>query len=277
MLAVRLANPNSITISAGRYPVRNGAYSNASNSKTTDPCGINNRNDSQPTCSDNVFSATTGLPLTEKTMADLINPAGCECRSGRLGPLLTVAATLTRPFLRTDRTAAAGKWNLGETLHRLPHSRGFGSYFGLPYTTIDCSSDTNPRGATPCIILHNNTVVEQGYRLSLRNTLDASYSQDIIRHATASRDAGEPWLYYCASQHVHSPQFAPDDLLGSTDRGLFGDALAAFDRSVGTAVDAFDSLGIANSTLTVVTSDHGPAQADGRLGGSAGALKCLEL
>ena len=71
----------------------------------------------------------------------------------------------------------------------LPHSRGFGSYFGLPYTTIDCSSDTNPRGATPCIILHNNTVVEQGYRLSLRNALDASYSQDIIRHATASRDA----------------------------------------------------------------------------------------
>ena len=26
---------------------------------------------------------------------------GCECRNGRLGPL-TVAATLTRPFLRTD-------------------------------------------------------------------------------------------------------------------------------------------------------------------------------
>ena len=85
MRAVRLANPKSITISAGRYPVRNGAYSNASNSKTTDPCGINNRNDSQPTCSDNVFSATTGLPLEEKTMADLINPAGCECRNGGLG------------------------------------------------------------------------------------------------------------------------------------------------------------------------------------------------
>jgi hypothetical protein len=233
----------------GRYPVRNGAYSNVSNSKTTDPCGINNRNDTQPTCSDNVFSAQTGLPLSEKTLGDLLKMEGYN-------------------------TAACGKWNLGETTQHLPHNRGFHSYFGLPYTTIDCTSDTNPRSNAPCIVLHNGTVAQQGFRLSLRNTLDDMYVADVLRHAKASREAGLPWLYYFASQHVHSPQFAPDDLLGTTDRGLFGDALAALDRSVGGVVDGIQGLGIANSTLTVFTSDHGPAQADGRLGGSAGALKC---
>ena len=242
-------SPSRAGIITGRYPVRNGAYSNASNSHTTDPCGINNRNDSVPTCSDNVFSAQTGLPLTEKTLGDVLGAEGY-------------------------RTAACGKWNLGETASHLPHRRGFNSYFGLPYTTIDCSSDINPRGSTPCLILHNGTVVEQGHRLSLRNTLDHMMSADVLRHAKAARDTNTPWLYYFASQHVHSPQFAPDDLLGSTDRGLFGDALAALDRSVGDVVDGFGGLGIVNDTLTVFTSDHGPAQADGRLGGSAGALKC---
>ena len=64
------------------------------------------------------------------------------------------------------------------------------------------------------------------------------------------------------------------DLLGSTRRGLFGDALAALDRSVGRTVHALSTLGARNKTLVIFTSDNGPALADGILGGSTGGLKC---
>ena len=68
------------------------------------------------------------------------------------------------------------------------------SYFGLPFTTVGCSSDINPRGDNPCMIWHNTTVAQRGFMLSLRNDLDASYVADVVRHMAASVEAGRPFV-----------------------------------------------------------------------------------
>ena len=131
-------SPSRAGLLTGRLPLRNGAWSNQSNSATDEACGINNRNDSLLKCNDQVFAEDRGLPLSERTLAELLAAEG---------------------YL----TGACGKWNLGETAPHLPTARGFHSYFGLPFTTIDCASDTNPRptrtGARrfakfACVLLH---------------------------------------------------------------------------------------------------------------------------
>ena len=43
---------------------------------------------------------------------DTLSSGACECRNGRLGPL-TVAATLTRPFLRTDGPGTVVNLSMG--------------------------------------------------------------------------------------------------------------------------------------------------------------------
>ena len=178
-------SPSRAALLTGRYPVRNGAWSNESNSVTNEACGLNNHNDSLLKCNDQVYAEDRGLPLSERTLADLLSAAGY-------------------------RTGACGKWNLGETLPHLPVARGFDSYFGNPMTNIDCASDANPRPQRPCIWLHNATAVAQGYMLPLRNTIDDLYVADATRFMAAAIKARQPFFYYFASQHVHSPQFAPD-------------------------------------------------------------------
>ena len=195
-------SPSRAALLTGRLPVRAGAWSNESNSKTDEPCGINNADDSLLKCNDQVFTSDRGLPLSERTLAELLSAAGY-------------------------RTGACGKWNLGETTPHLPSSRGFLSYFGVPFTTIDCGADTNPRPQRPCIVLHNATVAYKGHMLPFRNNLDDLYVADATRFIADAAHARAPFFYYFASQLTHSPNFAPDDLLGSTRRGLFGDSLAA--------------------------------------------------
>ena len=45
--------------------------------------------------------------------------------------------------------------------------------------------------------------------------------------------------------------------------GLRGDAIAQFDWSVGQLLSALDSLGLAENTLIILTSDNGPIVDDG--------------
>lgn len=91
-----------------------------------------------------------------------------------------------------------------------------------------------------------------------------------IRGAVAKQ---QNFFFYFASHHVHAPQFAPKELSGESQRGLFGDSLASFDRSVGRLMDLLDTLEVANDTLIVLSSDNGGSLHWSELGGVNGDLR----
>ena len=94
---------------------------------------------------------------------------------------------------------------------------------------------------------------------------DQNIADSITRHAVdfIGRHADEPFFLYFATNDVHVPRFPHDRFRGKNPMGLRGDAIVQFDWSVGQIMHALDSLGIADNTIVILTSDNGPVVDDG--------------
>jgi arylsulfatase A len=104
--------------------------------------------------------------------------------------------------------------------------------------------------------------------------IDTPYNEFASSFIKENAANDKPFFLYFGSHHTHAPQFAGDDLLNATARGLFGDSQAEFDRSVGVLIQAVKAAGIADSTAIFVSADNGPSKHWFQLGGSAGQYKC---
>lgn len=88
----------------------------------------------------------------------------------------------------------------------------------------------------------------------------ASHAIDYIRtHATDQ----QPFFMYLCTNDVHVPRFPHERFRGKNPMGVRGDAIVQFDWTVGQVLDCLDSLGIADNTLVILTSDNGPVLNDG--------------
>lgn len=79
------------------------------------------------------------------------------------------------------------------------------------------------------------------------------------------REAHTPnpfFLYFCTND-IHVPRDPHPRFVGRSGLGARGDAILQFDWSVGQVLDMLDSLGIADNTLVILTSDNGPVVDDG--------------
>ena len=72
-----------------------------------------------------------------------------------------------------------------------------------------------------------------------------------------------PFFMYLCTNDIHVPRYPADRFRGKSPMGLRGDAILQFDYTVGRIAAALDSLGIAENTLLVITSDNGPVLDDG--------------
>ena len=72
-----------------------------------------------------------------------------------------------------------------------------------------------------------------------------------------------PFFMYLCTNDIHVPRYPADRFRGQSPMGLRGDAILQFDYTVGRIAAALDSLGIADNTLLVITSDNGPVLDDG--------------
>lgn len=72
-----------------------------------------------------------------------------------------------------------------------------------------------------------------------------------------------PFFMYFCTNDVHVPRFPHHRFRGKNPMGVRGDAIAQFDWSVGQIMHALDSLGIADNTLIILSSDNGPVVDDG--------------
>jgi len=74
----------------------------------------------------------------------------------------------------------------------------------------------------------------------------------------AAKSPKKPFFLFHSAQAVHLPSLPGKDFQGKTKAGPHGDFIAEFDHIVGKLLDKLDTLGLADNTLVILTSDNGP-------------------
>ncbi len=153
-------------------------------------------------------------------------------------------------------TALIGKWHLGHQPGRLPTDRGFDEYYGIPY-----SNDMRP-----VQVLAGTQVAEYPVVQATLTTRYAQKAADFMR-----RHRTQPFFLELAEAMPHKPLAAAEKHYQKSGAGLYGDALADLDESVGTVLDTLKELGLEERTLVLFTSDNGAW-----FGGSCGGLRGMK-
>ena len=171
------------------------------------------------------------LPASEVTLAQVLKSAGYA-------------------------TGMVGKWHLGHKPGALPTDRGFDEYYGIPY-----SNDMRP-----VQVLEGTKVAEYPVVQATLTTRYAARATDFIQRHKAA-----PFFLYFAEAMPHKPLAASEKNYQQSGAGLYGDALADLDDSVGAVLDALKQHGLDENTLVLFTSDNGAT-----FGGSTGGLRGMK-
>lgn len=163
-------------------------------------------------------SSLSGMDLDEKTLADILKPAGY-------------------------RSMCIGKWHLGYPPQYLPTNRGFNSYLGVPW-----SVDMNPLP-----LVHDTAVLEQN---ADRDTLTPLYAKHAVSFIDESK--ANPFFLYLAFSYPHDPPRSSARFRGRSKLGHQGDAIEEIDWAAGEVLEALKRNGLDRDTLVIFTSDHGP-------------------
>ena len=234
-----VCTPSRAALLTGRLPVRSGMTSRAARVLFPD--------------------SRNGLPATERTLAEQLQPAGYA-------------------------TACIGKWHLGHKEPYLPTNHGFDYYYGIPYSNdMDIVADLEAAGGYYSFfnseagrktesfnvpLLRNTEIIE---RPADQRTITRRYTEEAIGFIRENRE--RPFFVYLAHNLPHIPLFASDDFLGQSERGLYGDVVEEIDAGVGRILATLEAEGLAENTIVVFTSDNGPWLPFGNDGGSAGLLR----
>jgi len=163
-------------------------------------------------------NATSGLSLSETTIAEMLKPAGYS-------------------------TMCVGKWHLGQLPQYMPTNRGFDAFYGMPY-----SNDMSPS-----LLMQNTRVVESPVQL---NTLTQRYTQQAVNFIQSARN--NPFFLYFSHSFPHIPLASSTAFQGQSGMGLYADVVEEIDWSVGQVLQALQTNGVDNNTLVLFTSDNGP-------------------
>jgi arylsulfatase A len=145
---------------------------------------------------------------------------------------------------RGYRTGLVGKWHLGGSTGYLPNDRGFDSFYGALW-----SNDDQPYA------IYRNAEVEIPAPAD-QNTLTRNFTEAAIDFIRANKDG--PFFLYLAHAMPHFPVHASADFQGSTEAGLYGDAVHEIDWSIGQVLETLGQLGLDQKTLVVFSGDNGP-------------------
>ncbi|MGC9197556.1 MAG: sulfatase-like hydrolase/transferase [Acidobacteriaceae bacterium] len=152
-------------------------------------------------------------------------------------------------------TKAIGKWHLGFPPPYLPTRRGFDSYLGVPWS-VDMA---------PLPLVRDEQIIKPN---ADRDTLTPLYTEEAVRFLEDPQREKQPFFLYMAFSYPHDPPRASARFADKTGFGHQGDAIAEIDWSVGQVMQTVEKQGLAEDTLILFTSDHGPWYQ-----GSPGALR----
>ena len=77
------------------------------------------------------------------------------------------------------------------------------------------------------------------------------------------QNQSNPFFLYFGTNDIHVPRVPNERFIGKSGMGARGDAILSFDYTVGRVMKTLDSLGIADNTIIILTSDNGPVLDDG--------------
>jgi arylsulfatase A-like enzyme len=136
---------------------------------------------------------------------------------------------------------------------------------------------TNPEMlAYPPAGNHDGTIIDSVSRIGFMNGgKKARWKDGDMADTLAARavkfiadNKAKPFFLYFAQQNVHVPRRPHPRFRGTSQCGIRCDALAEMDWSAGRIMAVLDSLGLADSTLLIFSSDNGGVLEDGYLDGS---------
>ncbi|KAK7505807.1 hypothetical protein BaRGS_00003078 [Batillaria attramentaria] len=231
-----LCSPSRAALMSGRLPIRNGFY----------------------TTNDHARNAYTpqkivgGIPDSEILLPEVLQNLGY-------------------------RSKIIGKWHLGQQAQYLPLVHGFDEWFGAP----NCHFGPYDDKSQPNIPVYNGTVMVGRYyedflidKKTGESNLTQIYIKEALNFLELQANKQQPFFLYWAVDATHEPVYASKMFLGTSQRGLYGDAVRELDSGVGQILQKVKELGLANDTLVIFSSDNGGATYAKEMGGSNGPFLC---
>ena len=204
-------------------------------------------------CSPSRAALLTGRQPFRAGIVDVLRP---DSPSGIPADEITLGEAL---HAEGYATAAIGKWHLGDRPEFLPKQHGFDYYFGLP-----CSMDM-----LPTLLYRDNDIIEQLPGDKVQNITER-FIDETISFITANKD--RPFFVYFSHTLPHPPVNLPP-VCRNPNRSIYDDAIEHIDEQTGRILAALDTLGLAENTLVMFSSDNGPMGKHGDTAGLRGRIR----
>jgi len=157
------------------------------------------------------------------------------------------------------RTAAFGKWHLGDQPDTRPHVRGFDETEGLMYSNDMWEyhpTDPVKWGKHPLQYWVDGEVTVEKVTPEFQKSLTSRATERAVRFIEKNKD--ESFFLYVAHSMPHVPLFVSDRFEGKSGAGLYGDVMMELDWSVGEITNALRENGVEEDTIVIFSSDNGP-------------------
>ncbi len=172
-----------------------------------------------------------------------------DARNGLAGSEITLAEVMKSAGYATG---CIGKWHLGFGPGMRPMDQGFDSYYGVLHNLDHHETVVfEKEGGMP--VLRGDAVEK---RPAVPAEMTGLYTAEALKFIEANRE--RPFFLYLGHAMPHLPFDASPQFKGKSQRGLYGDVVEELDDSTGKILDTLRSLGLAETTLVLFTSDNGP-------------------
>lgn len=172
-------------------------------------------------------------------------------------------------------TGQFGKNHLGDKDEFLPTAHGFDEFFGNLYhlnaeeepelpdypKNPEFRKKFGPRG-----VLHSWADGKGGQKIEdtgpltkkRMETIDDEVTEQALRFIDEAHRAGKPFFVWYNTTAMHFRTHRANKHEGKSGQGFYNDVMVAHDENIGKMLEKLDSLGIADNTIVMYSTDNGP-------------------